>query len=89
MRTGDQLKITLKLYATLGTFLPPGAERNAIQLDVADGATIGEVLALQNVPRETCHLILVNGVFSPPARAGEKELADGDTLAVWPPVAGG
>ena len=89
MRAGDQLKITLKLYATLGSFLPPGAERNAIQLDVTDGATIGDVLAQQNVPRETCHLILVNGIFSPPANADAKELVDGDTLAVWPPVAGG
>ena len=83
------MKITLKLYATLGAFLPPGAARNAIQLDVADGATIADVLARQNVPREACHLILVNGVFSPPASAHARELVDGDTLAVWPPVAGG
>ena len=83
------MKITLKLYATLGTFLPPGAARNAIDLDVTDGATIGDVLALHSVPRETCHLILVNGIFSPPAKADAKKLADGDTLAVWPQVAGG
>ncbi len=83
------MNITLKLYASLGTFLPPGAARNAIELDVSEGASIGEVLAQHNVPRETCHLMLVNGVFAPPATADGKKLTEGDTLAVWPPVAGG
>ena len=83
------MKITLKLYASLGSFLPPGAARNAIELDVKDGATIGDVLAHQQVPRANCHLILVNGTFAPPATADGKELTEGDTLAIWPPVAGG
>ena len=83
------MKVTLKLYASLGAFLPPGAERNAIQLDVPDGATVGAVLERHKVPRESCHLILVNGAFSPPATADGKMLSDGDTVAVWPPVAGG
>jgi len=83
------MNITLKLYASLGTFLPPGSARNAIDLDVANGATIGEVLLQHNVPRENCHLILVNGIFAPPASADAKQLNEGDSLAVWPPVAGG
>ena len=83
------MNITLKLYASLGTFLPPGSARNAIELDVPEGASIGEVLAQQNVPRENCHLILVNGTFTPPTNAGSKQLTEGDTVAVWPPVAGG
>ena len=40
MCAGHQVKITLKLYATLGAFLPPGAKRNAIQLEIADGASV-------------------------------------------------
>ncbi len=83
------MKVTLKLYASLGAFLPPDAKRNAIDLDVEAGATVGDVLAAHQVPRETCHLILVNGAFAPPASADSRELAEGDTLAVWPPVAGG
>ena len=83
------MKVTLKLYASLGNFLPPNADRNAIELDVPDGSSVGEVLARHQVPRENCHLILVNGHFAPPASADEKILTDGDVLAVWPPVAGG
>lgn len=83
------MKVTLKLYASLGAFLPPGARRNAIDLDVADDATVGDILSAHQVPRETCHLILINGAFAPPASADGRKLADGDTVAVWPPVAGG
>jgi molybdopterin synthase sulfur carrier subunit len=83
------MKITLKLYASLETYPPPGAARNMIELEVKDGVTVGDVLTHQQVPRANCHLILVNGVFAPPATADSKTLSDGDALAVWPPVAGG
>jgi sulfur carrier protein ThiS len=33
--------------------------------------------------------VLVNGIFVPPSQRQAKALSDGDTLAVWPPVAGG
>jgi hypothetical protein len=32
------MKVTLKLYASLGAFLPPGADRNTIQLDMPRSA---------------------------------------------------
>ena len=83
------MKVTLKLYASLGAFLPADARRNAIEIDLPEGATIADALARHQVPRESCHLILVNGHFAPPASAGAKALTDGDTVAVWPPVAGG
>lgn len=83
------MKVTLKLYASLGTFLPPGAERNAIEVDVPEGVSIGELLTRSQVPRENCHLILVNGAFAPPATSDDRVLSEGDTVAVWPPVAGG
>lgn len=83
------MKITLKLYASLGSFLPPGAERNAISLDMPAGTTVGDLLTRHQVPREACHLILINGNFAPPATADQTVLEDGDAVAVWPPVAGG
>lgn len=83
------MKVTLKLYASLGDFLPPSAERNAIDVDMPDGATVHEVLHKHHVPMETCHLILVNGIFTPLTSANAKRLEEGDTVAVWPPVAGG
>jgi hypothetical protein len=35
------------------------------------------------------HLVLINGVYVPPEERGTRMLAEGDTLAIWPPIAGG
>lgn len=83
------MKITLKLYASLGAYLPAGAARNEADLDVPEGTTVGDLLTRHQVPRKACHLILINGNFTPPASADAKVLAEGDAVAVWPPVAGG
>lgn len=83
------MNIRLKLYASLGRYLPSGAKRNEVDLKVDDNASVLDVLTAHNVPMETCHLILVNGVFSPPANAANARLKEGDAVAVWPPVAGG
>lgn len=83
------MKVKLKLYATLGKYLPAGARRNEIMLDVAEQTSVGDLLGAHNVPMASCHLILINGVYSAPANASAAALTDGDTVAVWPPVAGG
>jgi sulfur carrier protein ThiS len=35
------------------------------------------------------HLVLVNGAFVPREERATTVLHEGDTLAVWPPIAGG
>jgi len=83
------MQVTLKLYASLGQYLPAHAERNQALVEVADGATIRELLDKHLVPPEACHLVLLNGVFQQPAKRAEVRLRDGDAVAAWPPVAGG
>ena len=83
------IKVTLKLYALLGSYLPPEAHKNVVELDVEDGTRAVEILRRFNVPEEMCHLVLINGTFVPPDERESTFLHDGDALAVWPPVAGG
>ncbi len=83
------MKITLKLYAVLGQYLPPQAKKNEAEIDVEAGGTVLGVLDAHGVPPENCHLVLVNGHYVAPSERAGKPLADGDHLAVWPPVAGG
>ncbi len=82
-------EITLKLFASLGEFLPAGAENNATQVALAEAGTIGAAINRFRVPPEKCHLVLHNGIFVPPSQRAGTALSDGDTVAIWPPVAGG
>ena len=83
------MKLTLKMYASLGEYLPAGTIDNQLQLDIQDHTTVSEVIDRFNVPRELAHLVLINGIFIKPEERDNHGLNDGDTLAIWPPVAGG
>ncbi len=83
------MKVTVKLFALLGKYLPPGAADNQAAVEVADGATPAVVMDGLNLPREFCHLVLVNGYYVEPGKRDSLALKDNDVLAIWPPVAGG
>ena len=83
------MRITLKLFATLGQYLPPEARANAVEVEVPDGATAHEVLERFKVPLDKVHLVLLNGVYLDATARDERRIEGNDALAVWPPVAGG
>ena len=83
------MKITLKLYASLASYLPAEAEQNIIAIDVEPKASIHTVVDAYQVPREAAHLILVNGFYILPEDRDKPVFKEGDVLAIWPPVAGG
>lgn len=85
------MKITFKLFASLTDYLPANRERgsNFVDIDVPEGASIGEVVAPFGLPQKLVHLVLVNGVYVAPDERGTRRLSEGDVLAIWPPIAGG
>ena len=84
------IRVTLKLYATLMAFLPEAnRKQHAIELTVAEDATLDAVIAPFGMPKALVFLVLVNGVFIPPSERASYRFQDGDVLAIWPPVAGG
>ncbi|MBU3647527.1 MAG: MoaD/ThiS family protein [Limnohabitans sp.] len=84
------MHITFKLFATLTDYLPADARRaNLVELEVADDATIAQIIAPFGMPDKLVHLVLVNGTFIPPEQRTTKTLVEGDVLAIWPPIAGG
>lgn len=89
MTSSANIPVTLKLYASLGAFLPADNMRNEAKVTVPEGTSILALLDAHNVPREACHLVLLNGIFQPPGARGGVVLKAGDAVAVWPPVAGG
>ena len=83
------MRVTVKLYATLGDYLPSGSKNNRVAVEVPEAAAVSAVLAPFALPERLTHLVLVNGVFVPLEARATTLLKDEDTLAVWPPIAGG
>ncbi|MBM3391786.1 MAG: MoaD/ThiS family protein [Betaproteobacteria bacterium] len=84
------MRITFKLYAMLSDHLPDEARKtNSIELDLPNGRTVGQVIDEFNLPPKLVHLVLVNGNYIQPAERAGRTLAEGDMLAIWPPIAGG
>ena len=84
------MNITFKLFATLTDYLPPEARRsNQVTLDVAQDASISQIIEPFGMPPKLVHLDLVNGKYIKPEDRGTTTLVEGDVLAIWPPVAGG
>ena len=83
------MKITFKLYATLGDYLPEGAFENAVAIEVPTDVSPNAIIDRYQVPRGLAHLVLINGVYCAREDRDQARLKEGDTLAVWPPVAGG
>lgn len=79
------MKVDVVLFATLAKYQPDGAGgRHPRTFDLAEGATIGDVIAMLGLPDEP-RVIFVNSRHADEGDA----LSEGDRLAIFPPVAGG
>jgi sulfur carrier protein ThiS len=84
------VKITLKLFASLSVHLPVEARSShRLELEVEAGATVADVIQRQGLPPGQCAIVLVDGVWVAQAERAQRALAEGEVLAIWPPVAGG
>ncbi|HSR11836.1 MAG TPA: MoaD/ThiS family protein [Thermodesulfobacteriota bacterium] len=79
------MTIEVRLYASLGRYLPPEAEGNSCILEIEPETTVRDVLRNLNVPLDSPKVIFLNGVHAD----GGEVLKDGDRVGVFPPVAGG
>jgi len=84
------IRVTFKLFATLQDYLPADAKKtNALTLDLVEGTTVAQIVERFALPMKLVHLVLIDGTFVPPAERATRVLKEGETLAIWPPVAGG
>ena len=84
------MKITFKLFASLTDYLPQQARTsNQLELEVAEGATVLQVIQPFALPEKMVHLVLINGKYLASQQRATQPLHNGDVLAIWPPIAGG
>ncbi len=80
------MKIELKLYASLGKYMPQAIlEKKQDYFEIGEGTTIKALLKDLKVPLETVKLVFLNGTHA----KDDDVLKEGDRLGVFPPVAGG
>ena len=74
------MKTTIKLFASLreGRF-------DSRPCDLSDGATVQDALDSLDISAAEAAILFLNGRHTRP----EQALAEGDSLAVFPPVGGG
>ena len=84
------MHVRVRLFANLRDRLP-GAARGRAELDLADDASLQDLLSLLEIPASQAPMVLVNGAQAPrpePERAA-LHLAEGDVISIFPPLAGG
>lgn len=79
------MRLTVKLFATLGKFRPDAAGEKPFELQVHDGATVQKVIEMLGLPENVVRVVFVNGR----ARPLDWTLSDGDELGIFPPIGGG
>jgi sulfur carrier protein ThiS len=84
------MRITLKLFASLTDRLPAEARaRHSVELDVGPGTTVQDVITRRGIPEALCSIVLVDGHWVARPDRPTRALAEGEVLAIWPPIAGG
>jgi sulfur carrier protein len=79
------MTIQVALYAGLARYLPCGAQHRTATLAVPDGATVLDVMRQLGVPDDVSCIPVVDGTRA----TAEAVLRDGETLSLFPPLAGG
>jgi sulfur-carrier protein len=79
------VRIEVRLFATLVSYLPPEGREGAVVLDVPDGSTVRDVVTRLAIPTDLERVTLLNGGDSAP----DAPLHAGDILTIFPPLAGG
>jgi molybdopterin converting factor small subunit len=79
------MKVKLKLFATFREYLPEGNDGHSIMLELAENTNAESVLMQMKLPVDIPKIILINGL----QKAANEVLHEGDTLSVFPPIAGG
>lgn len=79
------MNVRLRLFATLGQYLPPDADGDGVTLALPDGATLADALSGLRVPRDEEYVAVVNGAHA----ESEARLVDGDEITLFPPLSGG
>ncbi len=79
------ITVRVKLYATFRNQFPDLGLGEEMAVGLPEGGTVGQLIRQLGLPDDQVKVIFVNHVI----RSDDHRLADGDVVAVFPPVGGG
>ena len=79
------MRVHVKLYAGLERLLAEAESAVPFEVQLAEGATVGDMLVHLELSQRIVKLAFVNGR----SRSMEHLLGDGDEVGLFPPVGGG
>lgn len=79
------ITVHVRLFATLRRFFPDLQLDETMQVNLPDGATVGQLIDRLNIPVEEIKIVFVNNIF----RDMGYSLKNGDMVSIFPPVGGG
>ncbi|MBC7265123.1 MAG: MoaD/ThiS family protein [Chloroflexi bacterium] len=79
------MRVRVKLFATLNRYVEGVRSGTPFEVELPDGATVGDLVNHLNLPREEVKVAFVEGR----ARPMDWPLKPGDEVGVFPPVGGG
>lgn len=84
------MKVQVRLFAGLRDRFPR-EQRGRTNVELLPGSTVGDLLEVLAIPPKQAQMVLHNGeqVARTPGVRERRELAEGDVVAIFPPVAGG
>jgi sulfur-carrier protein len=79
------LQVRVTLFATLTQFTPGKEPGVPFVIEIPDGSTLADLMALLRLPEEEVKLTFINGRF----QQAEYQLKNDDRVGIFPPIGGG
>ncbi len=79
------MKIKVKLFANLRQYLPGAPIGEAVEIDVPNQYTLGELASQLKLPPDEVKICFVNGIIC----ELDQKLNAGDEVGIFPPIGGG
>jgi molybdopterin converting factor small subunit len=91
MAEDNTITIRVKMFHHLVKYLPAQSEGGSVMVPLEHGATLQELLTWMGIPDEEAKIVLINGQSQGVCTTIKMNpmLSDGDTVSIFPPVAGG
>ncbi len=83
------MQVSVKLVGSFAKLLPANASGGVAQFEVAENASLSELVRQINVPTASPCIVSVNEQIVPTAERDMRCLAAGDHVKIIPPLKGG